>query len=120
MINKMSRNEMRLERHKKIRKTLNGTAEKPRLSVFRANANITAQIIDDTKGVTLVSASTLEKDLKIKKGGNIEAAKLIGAEIAKRAKKAKIKEVVFDRGGYLYHGRVKALAEAARENGLEF
>ena len=120
MINKISRNEMRLERHKKIRKTLSGTAEKPRLNVFRANANITAQIIDDTKGVTLVSASTLEKDLKIKNGGNVEAAKLIGAEIAKRAKKAKIKEVVFDRGGYLYHGRVKALAEAARENGLEF
>ena len=120
MINKKSRNEMRLERHKNIRKTLMGTSEKPRLNVFRANANITAQIIDDTKGVTLVSASTLEKDLKIKNGGNIEAAKLIGAEIAKRAKKAKIKEVVFDRGGYLYHGRVKALAEAARENGLEF
>ena len=120
MINKMSRNEMRLERHKKIRKTLAGTAEKPRLNVFRGNANITAQIIDDTKGVTLVSASTLESSLKIKNGGNIEAAKLIGAEIAKRAKKAKIKEVVFDRGGYLYHGRVKALAEAARENGLEF
>ncbi|MBR3161759.1 MAG: 50S ribosomal protein L18 [Bacilli bacterium] len=120
MINKMSRNEMRLERHKKIRKTLAGTAEKPRLNVFRANANITAQIIDDTKGITLVSASTLESNLKIKNGGNIEAAKLIGAEIAKRAKKAKIKEVVFDRGGYLYHGRVKALAEAARENGLEF
>ena len=120
MINKISRNEMSLERHKKIRKTLSGTAEKPRLNVFRANANITAQIIDDTKGVTLVSASTLESDLKIKNGGNVEAAKLIGAEIAKRAKKAKIKEVVFDRGGYLYHGRVKALAEAARENGLEF
>ena len=120
MINKVSRNEMRLQRHKRIRATLSGTAEKPRLNVFRSNANITAQIIDDTKGVTLVSASTLESDLKIKYGGNVEAAKLIGAEIAKRAKKANIKEVVFDRGGYLYHGRVKALAEAARENGLEF
>lgn len=120
MINKVSRNEMRLQRHKRIRATLSGTAEKPRLNVFRSNANITAQIIDDTKGVTLVSASTLESDLKIKNGGNVEAAKLIGAEIAKRAKKANIKEVVFDRGGYLYHGRVKALAEAARENGLEF
>ena len=119
MINKVSRNEMRLQRHKRIRATLSGTAEKPRLNVFRSNANITAQIIDDTKGVTLVSASTLESDLKIKNGGNVEAAKLIGAEIAKRAKKANIKEVVFDRGGYLYHGRVKALAEAARENGLE-
>lgn len=120
MIKKVSRNDMRLERHKRIRKSLEGTSERPRLNVFRANANITAQIIDDTKGVTLVSASTLEKELNIKNGGNIEAAKIIGAEIAKRAKKAKINKVVFDRGGYLYHGRVKALAESARENGLEF
>ena len=120
MINKVSRNVMRKERHKRIRATLSGTSERPRLNVFRSNANITAQIIDDTKGITLVSASTLESELNIKNGGNVEAAKLIGAEIAKRAKKAKIKEVVFDRGGYLYHGRVKALAEAARENGLEF
>ena len=85
-----------------------------------SNANIEAQIIDDVKGVTLVSASSLEKDLNLKNGGNIEAAKVIGAEVAKRAKKAKINAVVFDRGGYLYHGRVQALAEAARENGLEF
>ena len=120
MIKKVSRNEMRLERHRRIRKDLNGTAERPRLNVFRSNANISAQIIDDEKGVTLVSASTLEKDLKIANGGNVEAAKLIGAEIAKRAKKAKITKVVFDRGGYLYHGRVAALADAARENGLEF
>jgi len=120
MIKKVSRNEMRLERHKRIREGLTGTAERPRLNVFRSNANITAQIIDDEKGTTLVSASTLEKELKIKNGGNAEAAKIIGAEIAKRAKKAKITKVVFDRGGYLYHGRVKALAEAARENGLEF
>ena len=120
MIKKVSRNEMRLERHNRIRKDLSGTAERPRLNVFRSNANITAQIIDDEKGVTLVSASTLEKELKIANGGNVEAAKVIGAEIAKRAKKAKITKVVFDRGGYLYHGRVKALAEAARENGLEF
>lgn len=120
MIKKVSRNEMRLERHKRIRKTLSGTAERPRLNVFRSNANITAQIIDDEKGVTLVSTSTLEKDLKIVNGGNIEAAKIIGQEIAKRAKKAKITQVVFDRGGYLYHGRVKALADAARESGLEF
>ena len=83
-------------------------------------ANIEAQIIDDVKGVTLVSASSLEKELNLKNGGNVEAAKVIGAEIAKRAKKAKINTVVFDRGGYLYHGRVKALAEAAREGGLEF
>ena len=120
MIKKVSRNEMRVERHKRIRKDISGTSERPRLNVFRANANITAQIIDDTKGITLVSASTLEKELNIKNGGNVEAAKIIGAEIAKRAKKAKINKVVFDRGGYLYHGRVKALAEAARENGLEF
>ena len=120
MIKKVSRNEMRLERHNRIRKNLSGTPERPRLNVFRANAHITAQIIDDTKGITLVSASTLEKELNIKNGGNVEAAKIIGAEIAKRAKKAKINKVVFDRGGYLYHGRVKALAEAARENGLEF
>ena len=120
MINKVSRNDMRKERHARIRESLSGTATRPRLSVFRSNANITAQIIDDEKGVTLVSASTLESELKITNGGNIEAAKLIGAEIAKRAKKAKIEEVVFDRGGYLYHGRVKALAEAARENGLNF
>jgi len=120
MIKKVSRNEMRVERHNRIRKDLVGTAEKPRLNVFRSNANITAQIIDDEKGVTLVSASTREKELNIKNGGNVEAAKLIGAEIAKRAKKAKIEEVVFDRGGYLYHGRVAALADAARENGLKF
>ena len=111
---------MRVIRHKRIRENLSGTSEKPRLSVFRSNANISAQIIDDTKGVTLVSASSLEKELNIKNGGNIEAAKVIGAEIAKRAKSKKINEVVFDRGGYLYHGRVAALAEAARENGLKF
>ena len=120
MINKVSRNDMRKERHSRIRATLYGTSERPRLNVFRSNANITAQIIDDEKGVTLVSASSLEKELNIKNGGNIEAAKIIGEEIAKRAKNKKINEVVFDRGGYLYHGRVKALAEAARENGLEF
>ena len=120
MINKVSRNDMRKERHSRIRNGLAGTSSKPRLNVFRSNANISAQIIDDSKGVTLVSASSLEKELNIKNGGNVEAAKIIGAEIAKRAVKANIKEVVFDRGGYLYHGRVKALAEAARENGLEF
>ena len=120
MINKVSRNDMRKKRHSRIRETLEGTASKPRLNVFRSNANIQAQIINDETGTTLVSVSSLEKELKLKNGGNIEAAKAVGAEIAKRAKKAKITEVVFDRGGYLYHGRVKALAEAARENGLEF
>ena len=120
MINKVSRNDMRKERHTRIRKSLSGTEARPRLSVFRSNANISAQIIDDEKGITLVSASSLEKELKLTNGGNVEAAKIIGAEIAKRANTANIKQVVFDRGGYLYHGRVKALAEAARENGLEF
>ena len=89
MIKKVSRNEMRLERHKRIRENLHGTAERPRLNVFRSNANITAQVIDDDKGITLVSASTLEKELKITNGGNVEAAKKIGEEVAKRAKKAK-------------------------------
>ena len=90
----------------------------PRLNVFRSNSNIFAQIIDDEKGVTLVSSSSIE--LKIKNGGNVEGAKLVGKDIALKAKKAGITNVVFDRGGYLYHGRVAALAEAARENGLEF
>ena len=120
MIKKVSRNEMRKIRHTRIRENLSGTSERPRLCVFRSNANIEAQIIDDVKGVTLVSASSLEKELNLKNGGNVEAAKVIGAEIANRAKNAKINTVVFDRGGYLYHGRVKALAEAAREGGLEF
>lgn len=120
MIKKVSRNEMRKVRHARIRENLSGTSERPRLCVFRSNKNIEAQIIDDVKGVTLVSASSLEKELKLSNGGNIDAAKVVGAEIAKRAKKAKISTVVFDRGGYLYHGRVKALAEAARDGGLEF
>ena len=120
MINKVSRNDMRKERHTRIRTSVYGTETRPRLNVFRSNANITAQIINDEQGITLVSASSLDKELNLKNGGNIEAAKIIGAEIAKRAKEKNIKEVVFDRGGYLYHGRVKALAEAARENGLEF
>ena len=117
MIKKTSRNEARKARHTRIRKRVSGTSELPRLCVFRSLKNISAQIIDDEKGVTLVSASSLDKDLKITNGGNVEASKLVGAEIAK---KAKITKVVFDRGGYLYHGRVQALADAARENGLEF
>lgn len=120
MINKVSRNKMRLIRHKRVRENLSSTNERPRLNVFRSNSNITAQIIDDEKGITLVSASSMDKDLKIENGGNIEAAKLVGKSIAEKAREAKIKTVVFDRGGYLYHGRVKALADAARENGLEF
>ena len=120
MIKKVSRNEARIERHARVRAKVSGTKDIPRLNVFRSAKNISVQIIDDEKGVTLVSASSMDKDLKITNGGNIEAAKIVGAEIAKRAKKAKITKVVFDRGGYLYHGRVQALAEAARENGLEF
>ena len=104
----------------KVFVTISGTTLVPRLNVFKSNSNIFAQIIDDTKGVTLASASSIDKDLKLDNGGNIEAAVKVGELIAKRALKAKIKKVVFDRGGYLYHGRVKALAEAARANGLEF
>ena len=120
MIKKVDRNEVRKARHARVRAKVSGTPEVPRLNVFRSNQNIFAQIIDDTKGTTLVSASSIDKDLKLANGSNIEAATKVGELIAKRAKEAKIKKVVFDRGGYLYHGRVKALADAARENGLEF
>ena len=120
MIKKVSRNEARQARHARIRKRLSGTSEIPRLNVFRSAKHISVQIIDDEKGVTLVSASSMDKDLKLSNGGNVEAAKKVGEAIAKKAVKAGIKKVVFDRGGYLYHGRVEALAEAARENGLEF
>ena len=118
MIVKDSKNYLRKKRHARVRNKISGTAECPRLNVFRSNTQIFAQIIDDVKGVTLVSSSSVE--LKIKNGGNVEGAKLVGKDIAEKAKKAKINKVVFDRGGYLYHGRVQALAEAARENGLEF
>ena len=120
MIRKASRNEMRKARHERIRTNLHGTVAVPRLSVYRSNSNIFAQLIDDEKGVTLVSASSIDKELKLTNGGNIEAASKVGKLLADRAKKAKIKKVIFDRGGHLYHGRVKALAEAARNNGLEF
>lgn len=120
MINKVSRNVKRLSRHARIRENVIGTKEVPRLNVFRSNANIFAQIIDDEAGVTLVSASSIDKELKLENGGNIEAASKVGALIAKRALEKNIKTVVFDRGGYNYHGRVEALANAARENGLEF
>ena len=118
MIVKESKNEVRKRRHTRVRNKISGTAECPRLNVFRSNTQIFAQIIDDVKGTTLVSSSSVE--LKIKNGGNAEGAALVGKDIAEKALKAKIKNVVFDRGGYLYHGRVKALAVAARENGLEF
>ena len=118
MIKKESKNVSRLKRHEKIRRTLSGTNETPRLCVFRSNTAIYAQLIDDVKGVTLVSASSMQ--LKLENGGNVEAAKAVGTELAKRALEKNIKAVVFDRGGYIYHGRVKALADAAREAGLEF
>jgi len=117
MVKKESRNVARVARHERIRKTLHGTSSTPRLCVFRSNKDIYVQIIDDEEGKTLLSVSG--KELKLK-GVNIENAKKVGEEIAARAKKAKIKTVVFDRGGYLYHGVVKALAESAREKGLEF
>lgn len=118
MIKKQSRNKARQKRHMRIRKNLSGTAECPRLNVFRSNANIHAQIVDDTKGHTLAAASSVE--MKLANGGTVEAAKQVGAEIAKRALEKGVKKVVFDRGGYLYTGRVQALADAAREGGLEF
>ena len=118
MINKVSRNQMRVMRHERVRSKISGTPETPRLCVFRSNKNISCQIIDDENGVTLASASSLS--LKLANGGNIEAATAVGKAIAEAAKKANITKVVFDRGGYLYHGRVEALANAARENGLEF
>ncbi len=116
MINKVSRNQMRVMRHSRVRSKIEGTSELPRLCVFRSNKNISCQVIDDETGTTLASATSL----KLKNGGNIEGAKEVGKMIAEACKKAKITKVVFDRGGYLYHGRVEALAEAARENGLEF
>lgn len=117
MIKKESKNDIRIKRHKKIRKTLSGNENTPRLSVFRSNTAIYAQLIDDVKGVTLASSSSLELKLK---NNNIETAKAVGKDIAKKAKEAKIEKVVFDRSGYLYHGKIKALADSARENGLEF
>ena len=118
MINKESKNVSRIRRHARVRAKISGTAECPRLSVFRSNKNIHAQIIDDVAGVTLVATSSTT--LKLANGGNIEAAKAVGAEIAKLALAKGIETVVFDRGGYVYHGRVAAVAEAAREAGLKF
>lgn len=120
MINKKSRNENRLARHLRIRRHLDGTALVPRLNVFRSNGNIYAQIIDDEKGVTLAAASSVDKELKIANGANIAAAVQVGTLIAARALQQQIEKVVFDRGGYLFHGRVKALADAARAAGLKF
>ena len=119
MVSKVNKNAMRLKRHVRVRGKISGTPERPRLNVFRSNANIYAQIIDDVNGVTLVAANTLEKDFE-GTTGNIEAAKKVGQIVAQRALEKGINEVVFDRNGYLYHGRVAALAEGAREAGLKF
>ena len=118
MINKVSKNETRKRRHARVRAKVSGTATCPRLNVFRSNSHIFAQIIDDTNGTTLVSSSST--NLKLENGSNIDAASKVGADIAKKALASNITSVVFDRGGYVYHGRVKALAEAARAEGLKF
>ncbi len=122
MFKRIDKEGKRLKRHLKIRKTVKGTDERPRLSVYRSITNIFVQIIDDVKGTTILSASTIDKEIKptVKNGGNVDAAKIVGKKIAERAIAKGIKKVVFDRGGYLYTGRVKALADAAREAGLEF
>jgi large subunit ribosomal protein L18 len=123
MINKMEKKEIRNRIHRRIRRKLSGTSERPRLAVFRSVAHIYAQVIDDTEGKTLVSASSVGKSgtgVPSGSGGNVKAAKAIGKLVAERAREKGIKSVVFDRGGYVYHGRVKALADAAREAGLEF
>ena len=119
---KVSSSEVRLRIHERIRKRLEGSPSRPRLAVFRSNKHIYAQVIDDSKGATLTAASSLDVDAKkdVKNGGNIAAAKAVGKLVAERAKQKGIDAVLFDRGGYLYHGRVKALAEAAREAGLKF
>ena len=122
MVSKVSRKEVREKKHMRIRNRFSGTAERPRLAVFRSNNHMYAQIIDDTVGQTLVSASTMEKDVKaeLNKTNDVEAAAYVGTVIAKRALEKGIKEVVFDRGGFIYQGKVQALADAAREAGLEF
>ena len=118
MLKKISRNDERLRRHARVRRKVSGTPECPRLNVFRSNSHIHVQVIDDVNQTTLASASSV--DMKLANGGNIEAAKAVGAEIAKRCAEKNITKVVFDRGGYVYHGRVQALADAAREAGLKF
>ncbi|TLS35503.1 50S ribosomal protein L18 [Pseudalkalibacillus caeni] len=120
MITKADKNKARKKRHARVRRTVTGTAERPRLNVFRSSKHIYAQLIDDVNGVTLASASTLDNGVEVEQGGNVDAAQKVGEAIAQRAIDNGYKEVVFDRGGYLYHGRVKALAEAAREAGLKF
>ena len=122
MVSKKSRSVIRQTKHRRLRNTLAGTAERPRLAVFRSNNHMYVQVIDDTCGNTLVSASTLDADVKadLAKTNNVEAASKLGTVIAKKAQEKGIKEVVFDRGGFIYHGKIQALADAAREAGLEF
>jgi large subunit ribosomal protein L18 len=120
MITKLDKNASRKKRHARVRAKLSGTAARPRLNVFRSNKHLYAQLIDDMSGTTLASASTMEKDLNLESTSNVDAAKLVGELVAKRAVEKGITAVVFDRGGYLYHGRIQALADAARENGLQF
>ena len=122
MVSKKSRSEVRVNKHRKLRNRFSGTAERPRLAVFRSNNHMYAQIIDDTVGNTLVSASSLQKDVKaeLEKTNNVEAAAYLGTVIAKKAIEKGITSVVFDRGGFIYHGKIKALADAAREAGLNF
>jgi large subunit ribosomal protein L18 len=120
MITKPDKNVVRKRRHNRVRRNLTGTMVRPRLNVYRSNKHIYAQLIDDTTGVTVASASTKDKEVNLESTANADAAKVVGELIAKRAQDKGFKSIVFDRGGYLYHGRVKALADAAREAGLEF
>lgn len=120
MITKADKNATRRKRHARVRSKVSGTAARPRLNVFRSNKHIYAQLIDDVNGVTLASASTVDKEVALDSTSNLDAAVKVGELVAKRAVEKGLSEVVFDRGGYLYHGRIKALADAARENGLQF
>lgn len=120
MVSKDSKKEIRVAKHAGLRKRLSGTAERPRMAVFRSNKHMYVQLIDDVEGKTLVSASTLQKEVGLEKTDDVEAAKALGAYIGKKAVEAGIKEVVFDRGGFVYHGKIAALADAAREAGLDF
>ncbi len=120
MLSTPNRKEVTRKRHYRLRRRLSGTAERPRLAVYRSGKHIYAQIIDDVRSVTLVAASSLDKDLRPHSGANLEAARKVGELVAQRAKAAGIESVVFDRGGFLYHGRIAALADAAREAGLDF
>ncbi len=122
MLKKVDRNKKRVDRHNKIRNKIVGTPERPRLNVYRSSNHIYAQVIDDVTGTTIASASTKDKEIvaRVAELTKVDAAKVVGTEVAKRAQEKGIKSVVFDRGGYLYHGRVKSLAEGARENGLDF